>query len=56
MTSEDIVRPDLSLVSFRHTQTIDEKALFLSGKIDNGTFNGVRKSGGREAENPDDHL
>ncbi|HPI51356.1 MAG TPA: transglutaminase-like domain-containing protein [Smithellaceae bacterium] len=42
---EDRVAPDLSLLSFRYEQTIDEKTLALEGGIRNGLLSVVQRSG-----------
>jgi hypothetical protein len=43
---EDRVAPDLSLISFRYEQTMDEKTLFLEGGIRHGILSIVQRSGG----------
>lgn len=42
---EDRVAPDLSLISFRYEQTIDEKALTLEGVIRHGILSIIQRSG-----------
>jgi hypothetical protein len=46
MKSEDVTKPDLSLVSFRYEQSIDEKTLMLDGNITDGNLNVVQRTGG----------
>ncbi|MBM4271579.1 MAG: transglutaminase domain-containing protein [Deltaproteobacteria bacterium] len=48
MKSDDIVRPDLSLVSFHYEQRMDEKPLMLEGKIVDGTLMVRQRSGDEE--------
>lgn len=42
---EDRVAPDLSLISFRYQQTIDDKTLALEGGVRNGLLSVVQRSG-----------
>jgi len=46
MKSEDVVRPDLSLVSFHYEQTIDDRNVTIKGSITNGTFRAAVTSDG----------
>lgn len=48
MNSDDIVRPDLTLVSFHNEQKIDEKPLILNGKIMDDKLMVFQKSGKEE--------
>jgi hypothetical protein len=45
MKSEDVVAPDLTLVSFRYEQNMDEKILTLDGRITNGMLKVVQRTG-----------
>jgi hypothetical protein len=45
LRGEDIVRPDLTLVSFRYEQKIDEKSWVLSGEILQGQFRATLQIG-----------
>ena len=48
MKSDDVVMPDLSLVSFHYEQKMDEKPLVLDGSIAKNTLRVRQKSGGEE--------
>ena len=48
MKSDDVVMPDLSLVSFHYEQKMDEKTLVLDGSIAKGTLRVRQKSGDEE--------
>jgi Transglutaminase-like superfamily len=48
MNSDDIVKPDLTLVSFHNEQKMDEKPLVLNGKIIDGKLVVFQKSGTEE--------
>ncbi len=43
--SEDLVRPDLTLVSFQYRQVVDEKTLTIQGEFRGGNFRAVLQTG-----------
>jgi len=45
MKSEDVTRPDLTLLSFRYEQNIDDKALILDGNVTDGRLAVVQQTG-----------
>jgi hypothetical protein len=45
MKSKDTVRPDLTLVSFRYEQEMDEKPLLIEGNVSHGRLMAEQKSG-----------
>lgn len=45
MKSEDVVAPDLTLVSFRYEQNVDEKVLTLDGRVTDGMLKVVQRTG-----------
>jgi hypothetical protein len=45
MKSEDVIKPDLGLVSFHYEQNMDEKTLMLDGKITDGNLMVVQYTG-----------
>jgi len=47
MKSIDIVKPDLTLVSFHYEQNLDDKSLVLDGEIRDGLFRAVHRTGGQ---------
>ncbi|MBP8985599.1 MAG: hypothetical protein KBG12_07620, partial [Syntrophobacterales bacterium] len=48
LKSVDIVRPDLTLVSFHYEQDIDGKLLTMDGALSEGVLRAAQKSGGEE--------
>jgi hypothetical protein len=45
MISEDVVHPDLSIVSFQYDQQMDDRPLRIEGKMADGRFRAVQKFG-----------
>ncbi len=53
--SRDIVRPDLTLVSFHYEQRMDEKVLVLDGELVDGSLKTVQ-GGGDKTKTFDEHV
>lgn len=45
LISEDVVRPDLTLVSFSYDQHMDDRPLRIDGSVADGRFRAVQKAG-----------